>query len=47
MNRTDHVAIEIDERALVLAPFGVLREPHIGSGRKPGPGQRLGVLTNR
>ncbi len=31
----------------MLAPFGVLREPHIGSGRKPGPGQRLGVLDKQ
>ena len=31
----------------MLAPVGVLREPHIGSGRKPGPGQRLGVLDKQ
>ena len=31
----------------MLAPLGVLREPHIGSGRKPGPGQRLGVLDKQ
>src|SRR5271165_94212 len=28
----------------MLTPFGVLREPHIASGRKPGPGQRIGIL---
>jgi len=31
----------------MLTPFGVLREPHIGSGRKPGPGQRVGVLDKQ
>ena len=31
----------------MLTPFGVLRESHIGSGRKPGPGQRLGVLDKQ
>ncbi len=31
----------------MLAPFGVLREPHISSGRKPGPGQRAGVLDEQ
>jgi hypothetical protein len=34
----DHVAVGIDEHALVLTPFGVLREPHIASGRTPGLG---------
>ena len=43
----DHVAVGIDERALMLTPFGVLREPHIGSGLKPGPGQRVGVLDKQ
>jgi len=28
----------------MLAPLGVLRESHIGSGRKPGLGQRVGIL---
>src|SRR5580704_5331359 len=28
----------------MLTPFGVLREPHIGSGLKPGLGQSVGVL---
>ena len=28
----------------MLTPFGVLREPHIASGRKPCPGQRVSIL---
>src|SRR5271169_1804618 len=31
----------------MLTPFGVLREPHIGSGRKPGPGQSVGILDKQ
>jgi deazaflavin-dependent oxidoreductase (nitroreductase family) len=31
----------------VLTPLGVLREPHIGSRRKPGLGQRVGVLDKQ
>jgi hypothetical protein len=31
----------------MLTPLGVLREPHIGSRRKPGPGQRVGVLDKQ
>jgi hypothetical protein len=31
----------------MLTPLGVLRESHIGSGGKPGPGQRLGVLDKQ
>jgi hypothetical protein len=31
----------------MLTPLSVLREPHIGSGRKPGPGQRVGVLDKQ
>jgi hypothetical protein len=31
----------------MLTPFGVLREPHIGSSRKPGPGRRVGVLDKQ
>ena len=31
----------------MLTPFGVLREPHIGSGRNPGPGERVGVLDKQ
>jgi hypothetical protein len=43
----DHVAVRIDEHALMLTPFGVLREPHIASGRKPGPGQRASILDKQ
>jgi ketosteroid isomerase-like protein len=39
----DHVAVGIDEDALVLAPLGVLREPDVAAGREPGLGQRVGV----
>ena len=31
----------------MLAPLGVLREPHIASGRKPGLGQRVGILDEQ
>ena len=31
----------------MLTPLGVLREPHIASGRKPGPGQRIGILNKQ
>jgi hypothetical protein len=31
----------------MLPPFGVLREPHITSGRKPGPGYRVGILDKQ
>jgi hypothetical protein len=31
----------------MLAPFGVLREPHVGSRRQPVPGQRVGVLDEQ
>ncbi len=31
----------------MLTPFGVLREPHIASGRKPGPGQRVSILDKQ
>ena len=31
----------------MLTPFGVLREPHIASGRTPGPGQRISVLDKQ
>jgi hypothetical protein len=31
----------------MLAPFGVLREAHIATGCKPGPGQRVGVLDKQ
>jgi hypothetical protein len=31
----------------MLTPFGVLREPHIGSGRNPGPGERVGVIDEQ
>ena len=31
----------------MLTPLGVLREPHIASGRNPGPGQRVGVLDKQ
>jgi len=31
----------------MLTPLGVLREPHIGSRSKPGPGQRVGVLDKQ
>ena len=27
----------------MLTPFGVLRQPHIASGSKPGPGHRVGI----
>ncbi len=27
----------------MLPPFGVLRQPHIASSSKPGPGQRVGI----
>ena len=43
----DHVAVWIDEHALVLAPLGVLRKPHIASGREPGRGQRVGILDEQ
>jgi hypothetical protein len=43
----DDVAVWIDEHALVLAPFGVLREPHIASGREPGLGQSVGILNEK
>lgn len=31
----------------MLAPFGVLREPHIAASRKPGLGQRVGILDEQ
>jgi hypothetical protein len=31
----------------MLAPLGVLREPYIASGRKPGLGQRVGILDEQ
>jgi len=31
----------------MLTPLGVLREPHIGSGGKPRPSQRVGVLDKK
>ena len=31
----------------MLTPFGVLRQPHIASSRKPGPGQRIGILDKQ
>ena len=31
----------------MLTPFGVLREPHIASGRTPGPGQRVSILDKQ
>jgi hypothetical protein len=31
----------------MLTPFGVLGEPHVTSGRDPGPGQRVGVLDEQ
>ncbi len=31
----------------MLTPFGVLRQPHIASSRKPGPGQRVGILDKQ
>src|SRR5690348_11426614 len=31
----------------MLTPLGVLRQPHITSGREPGPGQRVGVLDKQ
>jgi hypothetical protein len=31
----------------MLTPFGVLREPHIASGRMPGPGQRVSILDKQ
>ena len=31
----------------MLAPLGVLREPHIASGRKPGLGQRVCILDEQ
>jgi len=43
----NHVAVRIDEHALVLAPLGVLREPHIASGRKPSLGQCVGILDEQ
>ena len=31
----------------MLTPFGVLRQPHIASSRKPGPGHRAGILDKQ
>ena len=31
----------------MLTPLGVLREPHVGPGCKPGLGQRVGVLDEQ
>jgi hypothetical protein len=31
----------------MLTPLGILREPHIAARRKPGPGQRVGVLDEQ
>ena len=31
----------------MLAPLGVLRETHIPSGRKPGLGERVGILNEQ
>ena len=31
----------------MLTPFGVLREPHVASGREPGPGQRVSILDEQ
>jgi len=31
----------------MLAPSGVLGQSHVGSGRKPGPGQGVGVLDKQ
>ena len=31
----------------MLTPFGVLREPDIAAGRKPGPGQRVGIFDKQ
>ena len=31
----------------MLPPLGVLREPHVASGRKPGLGQRIGILDKQ
>jgi hypothetical protein len=43
VSRTGSRAVRIDQHALMLTPFGVLREPHIASGGKPGLGQRAGI----
>jgi hypothetical protein len=43
----DHIAVRINECALMLTPFGVLGRPHIASSRSPGPGQRVGILDKQ